>query len=115
MTESSIYELIGDLAGGQVYPYVAPLNAQGTPAINPPWVIFTIVSEVFGDTLCGPAEENSAVQVDVYSLSTDDARFIRESVAAALAPLNFTQLNKTNGYESETGLFRATLEVQSMQ
>lgn len=115
MTESSIFELIGDLAGGQVYPYVAPLNAQGSPSISPPWVVFTVVSEVFGDTLCGPAEESGSLQVDVYASSTDEARSLREAVATALAPLNFTQLNKTNGYESETGLFRATLEVQSMQ
>ncbi|ORM66123.1 tail completion protein gp17 [Pantoea rwandensis] len=115
MTESSIFALIGGLAGGQVYPYVAPLNAQGDPAITAPWIVFTVVSEVFGDTLCGPAEENGALQVDVYASSTDDARSLREAVAVALTPLNFTQLNKTNGYESETGLFRATLEVQSMQ
>ncbi|MGK3115343.1 tail completion protein gp17 [Candidatus Pantoea formicae] len=115
MTESSIFELIGGLAGGQVYPYVAPLNAQGAPAITAPWIVFTVVSEVFGDTLCGPAEENGSLQVDVYASSTDEARSIREAVATALAPLHFTQLNKTNGYESDTGLFRATLEIQSQQ
>lgn len=115
MTESSIYKLIGDLAGGQVYPYVAPLNAQGDPAITPPWVVFAVVSEVFGETLCGPAEENGSLQVDVYASSTDEARILRESVALALASLRYTQLNKTNGYEPETGLFRATLEIQSMQ
>lgn len=115
MTESSIFDLIGGLAGGQVYPYVAPLNAQGEPAITAPWVVFNVVSEVFGDTLCGPAEENGSLQVDVYASSTDEARSIREEVAIALAPLHFTQLNKTNGYESDTGLFRATLEIQSQQ
>lgn len=115
MTESSVFNLIGSLAAGQVYPYVAPLNAQGTPAISPPWIVFMVVSEVFGDTLCGPAEESGSLQVDVYASSPDESRSLREAVSAALSPLNFTQLNKTNGYESETGLFRATLEVQSMQ
>ncbi|MEN4605995.1 DUF3168 domain-containing protein [Pantoea agglomerans] len=115
MTESSVFSLIGSLAGGQVYPYIAPLNAQGSPAISAPWIVFTVVSEVFGDTLCGPAEESGSLQVDVYASSPDEARALREAVSTALLPLDFTQLNKTNGYESETGLFRATLEVQSMQ
>ncbi|ADU71554.1 DUF3168 domain-containing protein [Pantoea sp. At-9b] len=115
MTESQIYSLIGDLAGGQVYPYVVPLNAQGEPSVSPPWVVFTVVSEVFGDTLCGPAEENSTLQIDVYSRTTDEARSIREQVATALESLQFTQLNKTNGYETDTGLYRATLEIQSQQ
>lgn len=115
MTESQIFPLLSELAGGQVYPYVVPLNPQGAPAVSPPWVVFTIVSEVFADTLCGPAEENGSLQVDVYASSTDEARSLREEVAAALAPLHFTQLNKTNGYESDTSLFRATLEIQSQQ
>jgi hypothetical protein len=115
MTETQIYSLIGDLAGGQVYPYVVPLNSQGDPSVSPPWAVFTVVSEVFGDTLCGPAEENGTLQVDVYALTTDEARSIREQVATALAPLQFTQLNKTNGYETDTGLYRATLEIQSQQ
>ncbi|ERK18615.1 hypothetical protein L579_1939 [Pantoea sp. AS-PWVM4] len=115
MTESQIYSLIGDLADGQVYPYVVPLNPQGEPSVSPPWVVFTVVSEVFGDTLCGPAEENGTLQVDVYALTTDEARSIREQVAVVLGPLQFTQLNKTNGYETDTGLYRATLEIQIQQ
>ncbi|MDH2066886.1 DUF3168 domain-containing protein [Pantoea sp. GD03673] len=115
MTEASIFNLIGSLAGGQVYPYVVPLNAQGSPAISAPWIVFMVVSEVFRDTLSGPAEENGSLHIDVYASSPDEARSLREAVSSALSPLNFTQLNNTNGYESETGLFRATLEVQSIQ
>ncbi|WP_455852691.1 tail completion protein gp17 [Pantoea endophytica] len=114
MTEAGIFSLIGHLAGGQVYPYVAPLNAAGDPAVKAPWVIFSI-SESYGDTLCGPAEENGMLQVDVYALSTDEARSIRELAVAALMPLEFTQMQKGNGYETDTGLYRATLEIQSQQ
>ncbi|WP_333610126.1 DUF3168 domain-containing protein [Pantoea piersonii] len=115
MTESQIYPLISELSGGQVYPYVVPLNPQGEPSVSPPWLVFTVVSEVFSDTLCGPAEENGTLQVDVYASTPDEARAIREQAVNALSPLNFTQMNKTNGYESDTGLFRATLEIQSQQ
>lgn len=115
MTEADVFALIGTLAGGQVYPYVAPLNAEGQTAVSAPWIVFSIVSENFGDTLCGPAEETDSVQVDVYAKSPDEARAIRELVQNALAPLNFMQLNRTNGYESETGLYRAMLEIQNQQ
>jgi len=115
MTESDIYPLISGIAGGQVYPYVVPLNAEGEPSVKPPWVIFTIVSETYGDTLCGPAEENGTLQVDVYALTTDEARNIREQAVNALSALMFSQMRKRNGYESDTGLYRATLEVQSQQ
>ncbi|WP_343711190.1 tail completion protein gp17 [Kosakonia radicincitans] len=115
MTESDVVALIGALADGQVYPYVVPLNEQGTPSVAPPWITFTLVDQVYGDTLCGPAEENSALQVDVYSRTVDEARALREQVIAALVPLGFTQMSKTGGHEQDTGLRRATLEVHFLQ
>ncbi|MDU1953386.1 DUF3168 domain-containing protein [Atlantibacter hermannii] len=115
MTEADIFELIGALADGQVYPDVAPLNSAGEPSVAPPWVTFTLVSQVYGDTLCGPAEENTSLQVDVYASTVDEAREIREQVIAALSPVHFTQMIKTSGYEPEGGVRRATLEVQIQQ
>ena len=45
MTEDDLYLLLKPLAGGQVYPYVAPLGSDGQPSISPPWVIF-VKSEI---------------------------------------------------------------------
>lgn len=115
MTEADVYPLIGTLAGGQVYPDIVPLNQQGQPAVAPPWITFTLVDQVYGDTLCGPAEENSALQVDVYSGTVDESRALREQVIAALAPLKFTQMSKTGGHDPDTGLRRTTLEVHIQQ
>lgn len=115
MTEADVYSLIGALADGQVYPDIAPLNESGEPAIAPPWITFTLVSQVYGDTFCDVAEETSALQVDVYAQTVDEARALRDEVAAALVPLQFTQMNKTGGYEPETRLRRATLEVSIQQ
>lgn len=115
MTEADVYALIGALADGQVYPGVVPLNSKGEPAVAPPWVIFTLVDQVYGDTLCGPAEEDTALQVDVYASSVDEARALREEAIAALTPLGFTRMSKTGGYEPETGLRRATAEVHVLQ
>ena len=41
MTEDDLYPLLAPLAGGQVYPYVAPLDSDGKPSISPPWVILS--------------------------------------------------------------------------
>jgi hypothetical protein len=115
MTEADAYALLGALADGQVYPDVVPLNSQGEPAIAPPWVIFTLVVQTYGDTFCGPAEENTSLQIDVYASSVDEARALREEAIAALTPMGFTRLSKTGGYEPETGLRRATFEVHILQ
>lgn len=115
MTESDIYGLLRELADGQVYPGVVPLNSEGAPAVAPPWVTFTFVDQISADTFCGPAEEDTALQVDVYASSVDDARAVRDQVISALMPLGFTRMSKTGGYEPETGLRRATLEVHIIQ
>lgn len=115
MIEADVYALIGALADGQVYPDVVPLNPQGQPSVAPPWITFTLVDQVYGDTMCGPAEEDTALQVDVYSLTVDESRSLREQVIAALMPLGFMQMSKTGGHEPDTGLRRATLEVHILQ
>ena len=46
MTEDDLYPLLEPLAGGQVYPYVAPLGSDGKPSVSPPWIIFSIVDDV---------------------------------------------------------------------
>ncbi|NIF20580.1 tail completion protein gp17 [Candidatus Pantoea multigeneris] len=115
MTEADVYSLIGGLADGQVYPYIAPLNAAGQPDIRAPWVIFTVVSESEADTLGCRAESTGVLQVDVYSLTIDEAREIRLKAIDMLEPLGFSQLSKTQGWESDTGLYRATFEVQAIQ
>ncbi len=106
MTESDIFPLLADLAGGRVYPYVAPLD---TP---PPWVVFALPSEALADTFAGPAESTIAIQVDVYATSPDEARAIRDQALAALIPLGIGDIQKIPGYESDTKLYRATLDAQ---
>lgn len=40
MREATLYSLLSQLAGGQVYPYVVPLT-EGKPAVSPPWLVFS--------------------------------------------------------------------------
>ena len=115
MTENDVFRLIDSLANGQVYMDIVPFNDAGKPAVEPPWITFTLVSQSYGDTFCSPAEETTFIQVDVYSRSVEDSRDIREQVIAALTPLQFTRMSKTGGYEPDTKLRRATLEISVQQ
>lgn len=112
MTEADIKPYLKPLAGGQVYPYVVKLNAQGEPAVLPPWVVFSLVSEVDSDVLCGQAETAITLQIDAYASTIDDASALRQQAQLALSPLKPVNVNRTSGYESDTSLYRATLEVQ---
>lgn len=112
MTEDDLYLLLRPLAGGQVYPYVAPLGSDGQPSILPPWVIFSLISDVTADVLCGQAESGISVQVDVYSLTLKEARNLRDMALQVVKPLNPTNISKTPGYEPENRYYRATLEFQ---
>ncbi|EOM7604772.1 hypothetical protein ACMA7D_002890, partial [Shigella boydii] len=42
MTEADLYPHLAHLAGGQVYPYVAPL-LDGRPSVALPWVVFSLI------------------------------------------------------------------------
>ena len=112
MTEDDLYLLLRPLAGGQVYPYVAPLGSDGQPSISPPWIIFSIVDDVSADVLCGQAESRVSVQVDVYSTSIAESRSLRDLVLASLEPLTPTEVVKIPGYEPDYRLYRATLDFK---
>ena len=112
MTETDIYPLISGLAGGNVYPYVVPLDNKGEPAISPPWLVFSFVSQPSADVLCGPAETTSSIQFDVYAKTIAQAREICGEVIAALSPLGPGEQMKTHSYDTETALYRATVELQ---
>ncbi|MCK1969201.1 DUF3168 domain-containing protein [Franconibacter sp. IITDAS19] len=109
MTEADIYLRLIALAGGKVFPYVAP---QGTAA---PWVIYLLPSSSSEDVFCGPAETAQTIQIDAWATSIDEARALREQVKEALFDLHPVGLNELNNYESDTALYRATLEVQIWQ
>ncbi len=106
MTEADIYQKLADLAGGRVYPYVAPQKTA------PPWIVFRMVSAVSDDVFCGPAETATAVQIDAWASSIDEASALREQVRAAILPLRPVGLNELSDYEPETALYRAMLEIQ---
>jgi len=112
VNEDDLYALLSPLAEGRVYPYVAPLSNDGKPSVSPPWIIYSIVSDVSADVLCGQAESRVSVQVDVYSTTITESRALRDLALASLKPLNPTEVVKIPGYEPDYRLYRATLDFK---
>ncbi|NYA43142.1 DUF3168 domain-containing protein [Serratia fonticola] len=112
MTEADLKTLLKPLVGGQAYPYVVKLTPKGKPAVEPPWIIYTVPDEQRGDVFCGTAETASMVQIDVYAASIDEAKDIREQAEAAVSPLLPAEVHLFSGHEPDTGLFRASLEFK---
>lgn len=111
MTEADLAPLLKPLVAGRAYPYVVKLNALGEPAIPPPWIVYSLINESPADVLCGQAETANNIQIDVYALSIDEARSLRESALTALKPFGLTQIHKLQNYESDTKLFRAMFDA----
>lgn len=113
MTEADVYPLIKHLAGGQVYPYVAPQKLDGSgPAISPPWVVFSLPTNVSDDVMDGQSASASMLQIDVYARTIDEARTIRREVRTLIKSLSLVHMNEITGFEPDTSLYRALLEVQ---
>ncbi|MDE9428389.1 tail completion protein gp17 [Xenorhabdus bovienii] len=111
MTEADIFPLLAPVLPDQVFPYVAP---QSAPPISPPWCVFSLYS-INQDVLSGQAGQLNNLQIDVYALTIDAARVIRDKARSAISVLRPTQLSENHSYESDTGLYRATLECQIWQ
>lgn len=109
--KATLYSLLSQLAGGQVYPYVVPLT-EGKPAVSPPWLVFSVVSDTASDVLDGQAESRITVQIDVWATVPDDADDIREQALDAVRQLVPSVISKTQGYDPDSRLSRATLEFQ---
>ncbi|EIX4511072.1 DUF3168 domain-containing protein [Escherichia coli] len=111
MRETTLYSLLSQLAGGQVYPYVVPLT-DGKPTVSPPWLVFFVVSDSAADVLGGQAESRITVQIDVWATVPDEADEIRQQALYAVRKLAPSVISKTQGYDPDSRLSRATLEFQ---
>ncbi|ENB6194923.1 hypothetical protein ABHJ82_004894, partial [Escherichia coli] len=64
------------------------------------------------DVLDGQAESRITVQIDVWATVPDDADDIREQALDAVRQLAPSVISKTQGYDPDSRLSRATLEFQ---
>lgn len=115
MTEADLNPLLKPLVGGQAYPYVVKLTAEGTPAVKPPWIVYTVPDENRADVFCGSAETAYMAQIDVYADTAEEAKALRAKAEQAITVLSPAEIHLFSGHEPETGLFRASLEFRVWQ
>lgn len=115
MTEADIKPLLKPLVGGQAYPYVVKLTAEGKPAVSPPWIVYSLPNENSADVFCGSAETAFMVQVDVYATTVDEATAIRALAQEAVKPLAPAEMRAFKDYETATALYRASFEFRVWQ
>ena len=104
MIEVHITNALKMLCDGRISPLVAD---QGTQT---PYICYTKISGVYGDVMCGQSYVTYCFQVDVYAKTLFEAETIRKQAYLCLQPLKPFNVSDRHGYESDTGLYRATLE-----
>ncbi|KFF50458.1 hypothetical protein GY26_01850 [Gammaproteobacteria bacterium MFB021] len=105
MIETQIYAQLKDLQGGRVYPQIAP---QGTAR---PYLVYVVASDITERLLQAHGAQRVAVQVDAYAETPSAAITARDEVIDALLPLEPGDIERTPGYEQDTGLYRQTIET----
>ena len=104
MIEAKINNTLKSLCDGHVSPLVAP---QGT---SPPYLCYTKISEVYGDVMSGQSYVEYCFQIDVYAKTLLEAETVSKQAYNALKPLKPFNVSNHHDYESDTGLYRVTLE-----
>lgn len=104
MIEAKINEALKTLCDGRVSPLVAPLGT------SPPYLCYTKVSEVYDDVMSGQSSVEYCFQIDVYSKTLLEAETIKQQAYKCLKPLKPFNITSHQDYESETELYRASLE-----
>ena len=104
MIEEQITNALKMLCDGRISPLVAN---QGTQT---PYICYTKVSEVYGDVMCGQSYVEYCFQIDVYAKTLFEAETVIKQVYSRIKPLKPFNVSNHHDYESDTGLYRATLE-----
>ena len=104
MIEIQINDALKTLCDGRISPLVAE---QGTQT---PYICYTKISETYADVMCGQSYVTYCFQVDVYAKTLLDAETISKHAYEKLKPLKPFNVSNHHDYESDTELYRATLE-----
>lgn len=104
MIEEQITNALKMLCDGRISPLVAN---QGTQT---PYICYTKVSEVYGDVMCGQSYVEYCFQIDVYAKTLFEAETVIKQVYSRIKPLKPFNVSNHHDYESDTELYRATLE-----
>ncbi|MCS5452498.1 hypothetical protein ACJVQT_23260 [Enterobacter huaxiensis] len=87
-----------------LYYAIAPQDVQ------PPFMVYTLVSDITADVLCGLNETTSTIQLDSYAYSPVDAKKAALKALGKLSILSPFRVNSSGSFEEETKLFRYQME-----
>lgn len=104
MIQSQIYDRISNMCEGRVFHLLAEQQA------DPPYIVFTVISHITEDVLCGIAEQYVRIQIDVYATKFTDAGEIIEEVMDRLSDLKPGEISTLTDKETDTNLYRVTKE-----
>lgn len=104
MIEITINNILKSLCDGRVSPLVAQ---QWT---SPPYLCYTKVSEVYDDVMSGQSSVEYCFQIDIYAKTLLEAESIKKQAYESLKSLKPFNITSRQDYESETELYRSTLE-----
>ena len=104
MIEVQITNALKMLCDGRISPLVAD---QGTQT---PYICYTKISEVYGDVMSGQSYVEYCFQIDVYAKTLFEAETVSKQAYEKLKPLKPFNVSNHHDYESDTELYRVTLE-----
>jgi hypothetical protein len=107
MIQQDIYAALSAVAGGRVFPNVAPHNVQK------PYLVYQRVAGVPENTLADSAPiHNTRIQIDCYDTSYSKALTLADAVKAALlaSSINHVLLLEQDQFEFDALLHRVILD-----
>lgn len=102
--EELIFQHLQDALKGKVF------NNQAPVQVEPPYVIFTVVSEVSDDVMMGESYDEIIIQVDAYSLDKKQSNSVIRDCLTTLKPLCPFDIHRDYSKEFDTNLYRANME-----
>ena len=107
MIEESLFTALSSLAGGRVYPMIAPDSP------TKPFIIYQNIANTPEVTLAnGVPINNTRMQIDCYDKTYAAVKALAAAVQAALVAAPFTNIPLMNQdlYEQEVKLYRVQLD-----
>ena len=107
MIQQDLFAALAGVAGGRVFPNVAPNNVQK------PYLVYARVSSAPANTLAdGAPVENTRLQVDCFDTTYAAALALAEAVKTAIksSPIIYVLLLEQDQFEPEALLHRVILD-----
>jgi hypothetical protein len=103
--EATIQTALAALVSGRCYPLTAP-----DPVVKP-YIVFSIITKVNENDLGGLSGlSNYRVQVDPYATSYGAVKVLSDSAESAMTGLGAISLSSQELFESDTQLYRITMD-----